>query len=642
MCGISGQFNLKLQPVPNLDRRLARMNAALAHRGPDGEGVWQHPKGFLGFGHRRLSIIDLQGGTQPMSDGNGLTVCYNGEIYNYRDLRDELEAEYEFKTTSDTEVILAGYRKWGQGVLQKLRGMFAFALWDESSKILFCARDRFGIKPFYYSNQAGQFNFASEVKALLPFLPQIKTDDDGLREYFTFQFCLGEKTLFEGVEQLSAGHSLTIKNGNVTTERYWEPHYDHDWNHTKRYFQDKLRELVNDSVRYHLVSDVSVGCYLSGGIDSGLVALLASKERGHGSGTGNGSDFHAFTGKFAYGPDYDESARARVVAQAANLKLHEITIDSKDFIENIGKVMYHLDFPVAGPGSFPQFLVSKRASENVKVCLGGQGGDEIFGGYVRYLLAYFELCIKGAIDDTMHSGNFIVTYESIIPNLKSLQKYKPLMKEFWKSGLFEDRDRRYFRLVSRAEAIRPLINAVYSDIEPVFAKFKEIFNGKNVERASYFDSMTNFDFKTLLPALLQVEDRVSMAHGLESRVPLIDHPLIEFAATVPSNVKFEGGELKLLLKETFSDVIPPEVLKNKDKMGFPVPLSEWIKGDLFEFICDTFKSSRAKQRSYLKEGFEIESLVSREGKFDRNLWGLLSLELWQQQYHDQPERFSFE
>ena len=270
--------------------------------------------------------------------------------------------------------------------------------------------------------------------------------------------------------------------------------------------------------------------------------------------------------------------------------------------------------------------------------LGGQGGDEIFGGYVRYLISYFEQCIKGAIDGTMHNGNFVVTYESIIPNLATLRSYKPLLKEFWKEGLFESPDKRYFRLVNRANGLLNEINWELLEPYSAFKTFKEVFWGKNVQAESYFDSMTHFDFKTLLPALLQVEDRMSMAHGLESRVPLLDHPLVELAATIPSNIKFENGQLKHLLKTTFKKDLPKEINDRKDKMGFPVPLSEWMQGDLKEYIQDIFHSSNAKHREYLNPDFNISKLMENEGKFTRKVWGLMSLELWQQEFHDKSPK----
>lgn len=637
MCGITGQINLTNAPIQNLDRELRVMNKIIAHRGPDGEGFWRHKNSNVGFGHLRLSIIDLETGQQPITAPDGTTISFNGELYNYKELRPGLSGEYKFKTTSDTEVLLAGYLKWGPSVLDRLRGMYAFSIWDEQRSELFCARDRFGIKPFYYAQVGDRLLFASEAKALIPFLPSVETDTDGLEEYFTFQFCLNGTTLFKGIKQLPPGHFLQAGSGGVTISKYWEPDFNIDWNHTEKYFQDKTRALIEDSVTHHLISDVPVGAYLSGGVDSSLVAALANRSLKN---EGQNYKFKAFTGKFSHGSEYDESPYARILAERNDIDLYELDITSRDFTDVISKVIYHLDYPVAGPGSFPQFLISKLASEHVKVCLGGQGGDEIFGGYVRYLLAYFEQCIKGAIDGTMNSGNFIVTYESIIPNLSSLRNYKPLMSEFWSSGLFDEREGRYFRLISRSESIRPVINVEVFRAEKVFGTFKEIFCGKNVEKASYFDSMTNFDFKTLLPALLQVEDRVSMAHGLESRVPLIDHPLMDFVSTIPSNVKFDGGRLKHLLREIFKDVVPTEILNRSDKMGFPVPLGDWLKRDINGFVLDIFGSQKAKERSYFRDNFKIESILSKEGKFDRNLWGLLSLELWQQQYHDQAHKFS--
>jgi asparagine synthase (glutamine-hydrolysing) len=626
MCGIAGIFSLQNTKYPNLQKHLQVMNAVQKHRGPDGEGIWVDSKESVGLAHVRLSIIDISTGQQPMKGEAGNVVCYNGEIYNFIELREELKDFYTFQTHSDTEVILAAYLKWGEDCVSHFRGMFAFALWDERNHKLFCARDRFGIKPFYYTIQNGNFYFASEAKTLLPFLPSIETDIASLKDYFVFQFTLGEKTLFQGIKQLLPAHCVQIKDGSLSIRKYWEVHYDLDWDHTPKYFQTRVRELLEDSVRLHLRSDVPVGSYISGGIDSSLIAGMASQMQG--------KDFQGFNGKFSVSKDYDESDYALSVSEKYDFPLRIVDIQSQDFIENIRKVFYHLDFPVAGPGSFPQFMVSKLASQHLKVVLGGQGGDEIFGGYARYLLAYFEQCIKGAIDGTMHSGNYVVTYESIIPNLVTLKEYVPLMREFWSSGLFESRDKRYFKLINRANTLVHEINWNVLGDYSEFELFKEIFWGKNVGKESYFDSMTHFDFKTLLPALLQVEDRMSMAHGLESRVPLLDHPLVEFVATIPSNVKFEKGNLKYLLKNTFTDIIPEKILNRKDKMGFPVPLSEWMKGDLYDFISSIFDNSNARHRFYLNENFDPRSLIQEQGKFNRKLWGLLGLEIWQQEFHD--------
>jgi asparagine synthase (glutamine-hydrolysing) len=629
VCGIGGAVHLVGQPIQRLTASLLAMNHLMRHRGPDGHATWEHSRKHVGLAHRRLSIIDLATGDQPMCDALDNWLIYNGEIYNYIELRKEL-SESRFSTMSDSECILKGYETWGTACPEHLRGMFAFALWDENEQRLFCARDRFGIKPFYYTVVDGVFYFASEVKALLPFLPEIETDLEGMKDYLTFQLCLDGKTLFKGVYELQAGHCLVVENGTIKTWRYWEVYYARDWNHTTRYFEDRIRELLNDSVKMHLRADVPIGAYLSGGIDSSAIATLASNHYG--------ADFLAFTGKFAFDSAYDESHYARAVAEMNGFTLHEIDITAEDFIDNIRKVIYHLDYPVAGPGSFPQFMVSALARKHRKVVLGGQGGDEIFGGYVRYLIAYFEQCIKGAIDGTLNDGNFIVTYESIIPNLTSLRQYKPLLQEFWREGLFEEKDRRYFRLINRAPSLGDEIRWEQLGNYQPLETFLRIFNGENVKRGSYFDSMTHFDFKTLLPGLLQVEDRVSMAHGLESRVPLLDHPLVELAATIPSDVKFKDGTMKRVFRDVVRDYVPAAVANRKDKMGFPVPLTEWIQGEASGFIESIFSSEKALKRELVDNRKVLNSLQG-ESKFGRTIWGLLCLEIWQQEFHDRGHEY---
>jgi asparagine synthase (glutamine-hydrolysing) len=624
MCGIGAILNLNETAVGGLESRLATMNRLLAHRGPDGEGMWAHPAGHVGFAHRRLEIIDLATGDQPMRDEGGNWITYNGEIYNYIELRREI-GEREFRTTSDTEVVLRAYRKWGPGCVERLRGMFSFAIWDETEGRLFCARDRFGIKPLYYATINGTLYCASEAKGIVPFLPSIETDTEALKDYLAFQFCLAGKTLFRGIRELLPGHTLMARNGIVRTDRYWEVQFEPDTEHSEVWFTDQLRELIEESVMFHLRADVPVGAYLSGGLDSSITTALASRRVG--------PAFQAFIGKFDVGERYDESRYARELAGVEDFELHEATIDASDFVDSIDKIIYHLDYPVAGPGSFPQFMVSQLAAQHMKVVLGGQGGDEVFGGYARYLLAYFEQCIKAAIDGTMHDGNFIVTYESIIPQLGTLREYKPLMQQFWREGLFGDLDQRYFNLINRAPDLEESIDwRTLGDYSP-FDTFSAIFHGNNVRKESYFDAMTHFDFKTLLPALLHVEDRVSMAHGLESRVPFVDADVVEFAATLPADVKFKDGHLKHALKEAAKDVLPASIVERRDKMGFPVPLGEWMKGELREYLLETFSRSTSS-RPYLSEAFDARDLIEREGKFSRNLWGLLSLEVWQQTFHD--------
>lgn len=627
MCGIAGVLG---QSAHSPDT-LARMVDLLRHRGPDGEGAWTDSAQRVGLAHARLSIIDLVSGAQPMRLESGNVITYNGELYNYVELRDEI-GMHQFRTASDTEVILRAYEKWGESCVERLRGMFAFAIWDAAKGRLFIARDRFGIKPFYYAVCKDKFYFASEIKALLPFLPETKTDIAGLHDYFTFQFCLGEKTMFSGVQQLKPAHCGSVgQDMRIALRRYWEVHYDLDWDHDEEYFVSRVRDRLADSVRVHLRSDVEVGAYVSGGMDSSLISLLARELKPH-------ERFQGFTGKFSISESFDESRYARALADENGMELHEVDISEDDFVANIGKVIYHLDQPVAGPGSFPQYMVAKKVREHLKVVLGGQGGDEIFGGYARYLIAYWEQCIKGALDGTMNSGNFVVTYESIIPNLQTLRNYKPLIQEFWSEGIFDPRDRRYFRLVNRSNTFGDIVEwGLFKDQESSFEEFKDIFWGQNVGKESYFDAMTHFDFKTLLPALLQVEDRMSMAHGIESRVPMLDHELVELAATIPANIKFQNGELKRLLRVAFAHRLPKAIRDRKDKMGFPVPLQVWMRkgGKVRELLLDIFRSRRARERTYLTPGFDIEKLIQREGLFSRNIWAFLSLELWQRQFHDQ-------
>lgn len=626
MCGIAGIKKISGQ-YPNLDKHLRVMGELIKHRGPDGNGIWSNEAHGVGFMHQRLSIIDLsENGSQPMKDTYGNWIVYNGEIYNYKELRNELGRE-NFKTQSDTEVILHAYQRWGKDCPNKLRGMFAFAIWNEKEKELFCARDHFGIKPFYYTINKRTFYFASEIKALLPFMDEIRTDVEGLKDYLTFQLCLGEKTLFENVKELLPAHWLTIKDGDIKLERYWEVYYEPDFKHTGGYFEEKLRFLLEDSVKHHIISDVPVGAYVSGGLDSSTIASIASDNQPTG-------DMIGFTGKFTqYGPQYDESRYAQAVANEKGFELKSIDITASDFIENIQKVIYHLDYPVAGPGSFPQFMVSQLAAKDRKVVLGGQGGDEIFGGYTRYLVAYFEQCIKAAIDGKSNNGNFVVTYESIIPNLVALQNYKPMLKQFWKEGLFESMDRRYFQLINRAPDLGDEIR--WEHLEPYSARqtFGSIFNGENVKKESYFDLMTHFDFKTLLPGLLQVEDRMSMAHGLESRVPLLDRSIVELAATIPADIKFQNGNMKHIFKQVISPYLPSMILDRKDKMGFPTPINDWIQGEAKEFIYDILGSTAARNRDII-DNQKVLSKVDGEGKFGRKIWGLFSLELWQQTFHD--------
>jgi asparagine synthase (glutamine-hydrolysing) len=321
------------------------------------------------------------------------------------------------------------------------------------------------------------------------------------------------------------------------------------------------------------------------------------------------------------------------------LSIEDIT--AAQFRDNIAKVIYHLDYPVAGPGSFPQFMVSRFAARDVKVVLGGQGGDEMFGGYARYVIAYLEHCLKLALEGSYDPAVLPVSIQSLMPNLGVLREYVPLMRQTWGPGLFDPLNRQYFRLVDRSTDLRGEVDwtALKQDNEDIFERFDSIFsNRRSVSADATFDAMTHFEFESLLPALLQVEDRMSMAHGLESRVPFLDVPIAEFAAHIPERIKFAGGQMKQVFRTSFDEDLPAEIINRRDKMGFAVPLNEWFQNELKDFVTDTFNTGKQRTRGFLNMELVRNNLES-ERRFSRKAWGMLSIELWHQQFHDQSAKW---
>lgn len=627
MCGIVGVVNKNCQPVDI--HLISKMAQTIHHRGPDADGVMID--GHVGFFHKRLSIIDLSTGQQPMTFEN-YTIVFNGEIYNYIELRNDLiKKGHSFHTTSDTEVILHMFAEYGEDFVNALNGMFAFIIYDKNKKNLFIARDHFGIKPLYWYHDEKVIAFGSEIKALLAH-PDIKAapDNDNLFEYLTFQFVMGEGTMFRNIYKLLPGYymSINLQTWDIRKEKYWEPNFTIDQYHTEEYFIVHLRSILEETVSQQLRSDVPLGSYLSGGIDSSFVTLMASRLLNHMS-------LKSFSGSFKEGPEFSELYYARIAAKEADAELFEIFPTEQEFIDLMPKLIYHLDEPVAGPGLFPQYIVSKFASKHVKVILGGQGGDEIFGGYTRYLVAYLEQALKGAIYETNEEAEHIVSLESILPNLPSLKQYVPMMKNFLEEGYFGPMDSRYFRLIDRMGATSEFFNKDFINgckKDAIFNKFSVYFN--NPDTKSYFNKMTHFDMYGSLPGLLQVEDRVSMSVSIESRVPFLDRRIVDLVSTVPAGMKFKGGEMKYLLKKAIKDIMPTEILNRKDKMGFPVPLHLWSKNKAKSFIMDTLLSKKAKERNMINTQY-VEKLINTEQPFSRGLWGLLSLELWYNQFIDQ-------
>jgi len=625
MCGLVGIIQFDGQPA----RRdlLEQMAAKIRHRGPDDAGVFV--SGPVGFAHQRLSIIDLKTGHQPMS-AEGVTIVFNGELYNYVELREELKrAGHAFHTSSDTEVLLRMYLQHGVDFVSRLNGMFAFVLYDERRRRIVAARDHFGIKPLYMHRSGTHLLFASEIKALLAH-PEVRAEVDpaALNEYLTLQYTLGDTTLFRGIRRLPPAHVevTELDSGATTRSRYWKPSFDVASQLDEAQCVEELQSLLRATVRWQMRSDVPVGAYLSGGLDSSTVTALAAHE--------TSSTIKTFTGAFREGREYDESDHARAVAQQAGAEMHFAWPTEQEFIELMPKLVYHMDEPAAGPGLFPQYIVSKLAAQHVKVCLGGQGGDEIFGGYARYVVAYFEQAVKAAIHGEDDEGALGVSLAAMAPNLPYIRQYVPMLRRFMQRGMFDSPESRYFSLMDRSEgaldAYSPDFRAQY-DRESVFARFRAVFD--EPDTPSYYNRMLYYDMMTGLPSLLHVEDRVSMAVSLESRVPLLDPRIVDFIARVPPRIKFKGGEMKYLFKQAVRDILPPSVLERRDKMGFPVPLQLWARGRARTFFHDVLLSRRARERGLYDPG-AVERLINQESAFSRVLWGLLQIELWHRQFID--------
>ncbi len=624
MCGIVGILN-KDKPVDYL--QLKKMADAMHYRGPDEEGYYLNKN--LGFYHKRLSIIDLEQGKQPM-ETERYCIIFNGEIYNYIELRSDLISKgHKFKTQSDTEVILHLYEEYGYESINRLNGMFAFLIYDKPREQLIAARDHFGIKPLYYYINDNKWIFASEIKAILQHEEiAAEVNKESLSDYLTFQFILGEETLFKNIKKFVPGSYMVINLNNFShhTVKYWSPNFSVDRFHTEDYFIYHLRKLIEDSVRIQLRSDVALGTYLSGGIDSSLVTGIASHLLN--------KSLPVFSGAFNEGDEFSEMQYIKQVVDKNGADLHTVYPTSQDFINLLPKLIYHMDEPVAGPGMFPQYMVSQMASEHVTVVLGGQGGDEIFGGYTRYVIAYLEQALKGAIYGNTDEGEHIVSLKNMLPNLRSIEKYQPLLKKFWSQEVFEPMDRRYFYLIDRMNGNTHYYTSGFlSDYsrESIFKRFKMLFNDPNT--FSYFNKMTNFDMFGSLPALLHVEDRMSMAASIESRVPLLDRRIVDLIAKMPPSMKFKGAKLKYALLKSAGDYLPDSIQQRKDKMGFPVPLHIWAKKDAKDFIGDILLSQKSRERGIFKAD-ELERIITEERPFGRQLWGILCLELWFQNFID--------
>ena len=624
MCGISGIVNLQGIEISNLDKYLEVMNDIQKHRGPDGNGIWSNNKNNVGFGHTRLSIIDLDTRSNQPLVNNNLVITFNGEIYNYKELKNTYLSNFKFITESDTEVLLGLYNKFGSECLKHLIGMFSFSIYDINKNEIFCARDRLGVKPFYYLIKDNVFYFASEVKTLIPFLDNIVEDMDGISEYLFFNFPISENTMIKGIKQLLPGHYLHIKYGKIKIQKYWDTNYTDKINLESNEYINHVKNLIENSISLHTVSDVPISSYVSGGIDSGLVSVITHNKK---------NIDYLFHGKFSKYPECDESQYADRIANQIKVPLITSDITCDDFINNISDLIYYLDYPVAGPGSFPQYILSKKVSQYTKVVLGGQGGDEIFGGYTRYILPYFEKVIEEAIDG--NSNNLI----NLLPYIEIIKKYKPMLKSFWQNNLFENLDVRYFDIINRTTDLTDITNWNIIDKNKMIGKFNKIFNNDNFADDDFFNKMLDFDLKYSLAALLHVEDRVSMANSLESRVPLINHKIIEYMQKIPEDIKINAGNMKYLLKTTANNILPEEIINRKDKMGFPVPLNDWYNEHLKSYFIDIITSLKKRNLNYLNITQDFIDKLDSINTFSRKIWMLISLEIWYQQIFDKFNEF---
>lgn len=618
MCGIAGILNLNGEPASPV--LIKKMTDAIAHRGPDGEGHFV--ENCLALGHRRLAIIDLSpAGHQPMSTLDGrFIVSYNGEIYNFNELRIELESlGYQFRSRTDTEVLLYAYAKWGDKCLERFNGMFAFAVWDRQQRELFLARDRYGIKPLYYTQVDGKFLFGSEVKAILAHPAYCKDIDfEALKEYFTFQNFLTDKTLFKGVKLLPGGTyiKISLATQKQVQHQYWDYHFTEPENpHDEREYIEELDRLFHQAVSRQLISDVELGAYLSGGIDSGSITAIAAQQLPYIKSFTCGFDLNSASGVEV---SYDEREAAEYMSYLFKTEHYEMVLKAGDMERVMPNLAWHLEEPRVGQ-SYPNFYVAQLASKFVKVVLAGTGGDELFAGYPwRYYRAVVN-------DDFEH---YVDKYYS-----------------FWQ------------RLLSPQE-IQQVLQPICSKVEHISTKdiFSSVFKRHSVELTrpeDYVNHSLYFEAKTFLHGLLVVEDKLSMAHSLETRVPFLDNDLVDFAMKIPTRLKLgnltevvrlnenEPGNKtdkyfqrtkdgKLLLRKVMSNYIP-NTLTERVKQGFSAPDASWFKGESIDYVRRTTENNRANIYKFLDKS-AVRKLVDEhlQGKANRRLliWSLLNLEQW--------------
>lgn len=655
MCGITGIVALNGAP---LDLQvLQRMNDVQAHRGPDGEGFvvsWPESHGYcsaflrhtsqsrrtpppkIALGHRRLAILDLSDrGLQPMSAGaSGAWIVFNGEIYNHIELRNELEARGRFfNTRTDTEVLLQSYLEWGEACLERLDGMFAFAIWDGARGRLFCARDRLGIKPFYYSMPAEHFIFASEIKGLLPF-PGLATtaDDEAVLGFLIHGNCdYRERTIFKGVTALPAAHGLTLDLATRQMRRwcYWEPAPMPDWNHLDDQSRvDLLRDHLMRATRSHLISDVRAGSCLSGGLDSSAIVALIGKiwHEQPDVASAVGEQFNTFTSCYEY-PELDERRYALEMANAIGATPHLVFPSATDFWDGFGKMAWHQDMPFSGLSFYAQWRVMRAANEaGVKVLLDGQGGDEVFGGYAKFRYAYLASLLRAGRLGTMAQEAWASVMQRDLYILDVRRGYRYLPRRL-RALLGVD------SLLQRV--LRADWNSAVDDESTPSTRWWRHAAGTS-DSASSRSIMQAVQIEDIqvdtLPLLLRMEDRSSMAFSIEARVPLLDHKLVEYGLSLPDRLKIQGGFSKFAVRQATRGLIPEGVRLRRTKLGFAGADRRWLDGELRPQVTgvieDRLRCERFVDPVPLRRWYRSPAAARANTEAYGGLFRILALEMW--------------
>jgi asparagine synthase (glutamine-hydrolysing) len=623
MCGIAGFVESADAGAPSSleasQELVRRMCQVIRHRGPDDEGSFVDEG--IALGMRRLSIIDLSTGHQPIhNEDRTVWVVFNGEIYNFRTLRTELEAAgHRFATSSDTEVIVHAYEQWGTNAIARLRGMFALAVWDAQSRQLLLARDRIGIKPLHYTVVNGRLYFGSEIKSILeaPDVPR-DLDLDALNHYLSFLYTPRDESIFRGIRKLPPGHLLTSSRGRVHVEQYWRQPTRETFRGSEAEAVSELNSILVDAVRSHLVSDVPLGAFLSGGVDSSLVVGLMAET--------SGGRVKTFSIGFDE-PSFDELEHARRVARHFETDHHEFVV-KPDAVEILDSLISHFDEPFADSSAIPTWYVSEKAREHVAVVLSGDGGDELFGGYDRYLphprVVAFDRFGRG-------------TGRRVAAIAAAHLPHGARGKNFFRHVARDARGRyldgiRFYSHDEKCALLAPDVVAQLSVVDPE-ARLAQSFEPYG--ELPWASQMMRFDADTYLPEdVLTKVDRMSMAHSIESRVPLLDNEVVGFASALPAALKIKDGRRKHILKEVAARLLPSEIL-NRRKQGFAVPLAAWFRGNLRDLFADTLLSTASVTRDYFQQAF-VRRLMDEHlsGRRDHSLrlWLLVVFERWHQQY----------